>query len=270
MEAVETLVRAGMQRVGATVLSRLLSQGPPEQRTIPCGCGQTAHYKELRCKPIVTVVGPVRFERPYYVCGHCSHAPNPVDAVLGVDNQEFSPGVRRMTAVAGSDSNFDLAREQIELLAGIKLSTKSVERHAEQIGAAIRRIEQAEIQRSVQLQLPIPMGAPIPVLYVEIDGTGIHVVKKDLQGRAGKVEGQPARTREVKLGCVFTSSGVDEEGNPIRDPHSTTYTGAIETAEEFARRIYREAFQRGWSRAKSRYSLATALSGSGILPPMLT
>ena len=155
-----------------------------------------------------------------------------------------------MTAVAGSDSNFDLAREQIELLAGIKLSTKSVERHAEQIGAAIRRIEQAEIQRSVQLRLPIPMGAPIPVLYVEIDGTGIHVVKKDLQGRAGKVEGQPARTREVKLGCVFTSSGVDEEGNPIRDPHSTTYTGAIETAEEFAGRIYREAFQRGWSRAK--------------------
>lgn len=250
MEAVETLVREGMHRAGAMVLSRLLSHGPPEQRTIPCGCGQTAHYKELRFKPIVTVVGPVRFERPYYVCGQCSHAPNPVDAALGVENQEFSPGVRRMTAVAGSDSNFDLAREQIELLAGIKLSTKSVERHAEQIGAEIMRIEQAEIQRSVQRQLPIPMGAPIPVLYIEIDGTGIHVVKKELQGRAGKVEGKPARTREVKLGCVFTSSGVDDEGNPIRDPDSTTYTGAIETAEEFARRIYREAFQRGWNRAK--------------------
>ena len=108
-----------------------------------------------------------------------------------------------MTAVAGSESNFDLAREQIESLAGIQLSTKSVERHAEQIGAEILRIEQTEINRSVQLQLPIPMGAPIPVLYVEIDGTGIHVVKKELQGRAGKVAGQPARTREVKLGCVL-------------------------------------------------------------------
>lgn len=250
MEAVETLVREGMHRVGAIVLSRLLSQGVPEQRTIPCRCGQTARYKDLRCKPLVTVVGPIRFERPYFVCVQCSHAPNPVDAALGVENQDFSPGVRRMTAAAGSDSNFDLAREQIELLAGIKLSTKSVERHAEQIGAEIIRIEQAEIQRSVQLQLPIPMGTPIPVLYVESDGTGIHVVKKELQGRAGKVEGQPARTREVKLGCVFTSSGVDKEGNPIRDPDSTTYTGTIETAEEFARRIYREAFQRGWSRAK--------------------
>lgn len=249
------LVRDGMHRVGAAVLSHLLSQGPPEQTKIPCGCGQTASYKELRPKPIVTVVGPVRYQRPYYVCDQCSHAPNPVDALLGVEGREFSPGVRRMMAVAGSDSDFDLARDQIQLLAGLQVCTKSVERHAEQIGAEIMRIEQDEIKRSVQLQLPIPMGAPIPVLYVEIDGTGIPVVKKEIQGRIGKVEGQPAHTREVKLGCVFTSSGVDSEGNPIRDPGSTTYTGAIETAEEFGRRIYREAFQRGWSRAKIKVVL---------------
>ena len=249
------LVRDGMYRVGAVILSRVLSQGPPEQRTIPCGCGQTAHYKELRSKPIITVVGAVRFERPYYVCGQCSHAPNPADAALGVEHIEFSPGVRRMMAVAGSEADFDSAREQIKQLAGLEVSTKSVERHAEQIGAEIMRIEQAEIKRSVQLQLPIPMGAPIPALYVEIDGTGIPVVKSEVLGRIGRVEGQPARTREVKLGCLFTSSGVDEEGHPIRDPDSTTYTGAIENAEEFGRRIYREAFERGWSRAKIKVIL---------------
>ena len=249
------LVRDGMHRIGAAALSRLLSQGPPEQTKILCGCGQTASYKELRVKPIVTVLGPVRYERPYYVCHRCSHAPNPVDAALGVEHREFSPGVRRMMAVAGSDSDFDLAKEQIDLLAGVQVCTKSVERHAEQIGAEIMRIEQAEIQRSVQLQLPIPMGVPIPVLYVEIDGTGIPVVKKEVQGRTGKVAGQPARTREVKLGCVFTSPGVDSEGYPIRDPGSTTYTGAIETADEFGRRIHCEAFQRGWSRAKIRVIL---------------
>ena len=36
---------------------------------------------------------------------------------------------------------FRSRRAQIELLAGLKVSTKSVERHAEQIGAAIMRIE---------------------------------------------------------------------------------------------------------------------------------
>jgi hypothetical protein len=158
-------------------------------------------------------------------------------------------------AVVGSESACSVGREQLELLAGLHVSTKSVERQAERIGAEILRLEQAEIQRSVQLELPIPIGPPIPVMYVEIDGTGIPVARRETEGRTGKVEGQPSHTREVKLGCVFTSVGVDAENRPIRDAGSTTYTGAIETAEEFARRIYREAFRRGWTRARIKVVL---------------
>lgn len=54
------------------------------------------------------------------------------------------------------------------------------------------------------------------------------------------------------MGCVFTQTGWDDEGYAIRDPDSTTYTGAIETAEEFGKRIYREAWHRGWSRAAKK------------------
>ncbi len=67
------------------------------------------------------------------------------------------------------------------------------------------------------------------------------MVKKETVGRQGKTEGQPAHTREVKLGCVFTQTTWDKQGYPIRDPDSTTYTGAIETAEEFGKRLYRRA-----------------------------
>ena len=241
-------VRESMHRAGAAALSHLLTEGPPQQRALPCSCGQTARYKDLRSKPILTVVGPVQFLRPYYVCAHCHHAPNPSDAALGVERREFSPGVRRMMAVVGSESPFDLGREQLELLAGLPVTTKSVERQAEQIGADIARHEQAEIQQSVQLQLPIPLGPPIPIMYVQIDATGVPVVKKETEGRMGK-EGQPARTREAKLGCVFTSIGVNQQDRPVRDEASTSYTGTIETAREFGHRIYREAFQRGWPRA---------------------
>lgn len=247
-------VRQSMHRAGAAALSHLLNQGPPESPAIPCSCSHMALYKELRSKPVLTVVGPVAYQRPYYVCSQCHHAPNPTDAALGVERQEFSPGVRRMMAVVGSDSAFEAAREQLELLAGLTVSTKSVERQAEQIGAEIMRLEQAETQRGLQLDLPIPLGPPIPVIYVEIDGTGVPVVRKETQGRIGKVEGQPAHTREVKLGCVFTSVGVDQENRPIRD-EASTYTGAMEVAEEFARRIYSVAYQRGWARAASKVVL---------------
>ena len=85
-----------------------------------------------------------------------------------------------------------------------------------------------------------------------MDATGIPVVKKETEGRTGKVDGQPAHTREVKLGCVFTQSQWDEEGYALRDPDSTTYTGAVETAGEFGQRIYLEAWNRGWSRAEKK------------------
>ena len=82
------------------------------------------------------------------------------------------------------------------------------------------------------------------------------MVKKETVGRQSKTKGQPAHTREVKLGCVFTQTTYDKEGFPIRDPDSTTYTGAIETAEEFGKRIYLEAYQRGWERAAKNVVLA--------------
>ena len=92
----------------------------------------------------------------------------------------------------------------------------------------------------MQLCLPRAAGRPIPIMYVPIDGTGGPLVKAETESRAGKVEGQPAHTREAKLGCVFTQTTVDEEGRPMRDEDSTTYTAAIETAEQFGRRIYTE------------------------------
>ncbi len=108
------------------------------------------------------------------------------------------------------------------------------------------------MQRAMQLDLPVVVGEPVPILYVQMDGTGVPVVKKETVGRQGKTDGQPAHTREAKLGCVFTQTTWDEEGYPIRDPDSTTYTGAIETAEEFGKRIYLEAWKRGWSRAEKK------------------
>ena len=54
---------------------------------------------------------------------------------------------------------------------------------------------------------------------------------------------------------MFTQTTWDKEGFAIRDPDSTTYTGAIETAEGFGKRLYLEAWNRGWSRAKKKVVL---------------
>jgi hypothetical protein len=243
-----------MHQAGGAALGELLRFPPPpaDRRTLPCVCGQQAGYKDLRSKPVLTAVGKVEVLRPYYLCPHCHRGQFPADVELDIENTELSPGVRRMQAVVGQEAPFDHGRQQMKLLAGLEVTTKSVERTAEAIGGNIAAREQKEIQRTVQLDLPIVVGEPIPILYVQMDGTGIPAVKKETVDRPGKTEGQPSHTREVKLGCVFTQTTCDEEGYPIRDPNSTTYTGAIETAEEFGKRIYLEAWKRGWSRAEKK------------------
>jgi hypothetical protein len=247
-------MRAAMHQAGAAALSQLLRSDPPgpDEREVPCPCGQEARYREMRSRRVLTVVGEAEFLRPWYLCPQCHHGQCPSDAVLDIEKADLSPGVRRMLALIGSEAPFDHGRRQIELLAGLDVTAKAVERTAKAIGENIAQGEQREIQRTVQLDLPMVVGEPIPILYVQMDGTGVPVVKKETVGRKGKTDGQPAHTREVKLGCVFTQTGWDQEGYAIRDADSTTYSGAIETAEEFGKRLYVEAWKRGWSRAQKK------------------
>jgi hypothetical protein len=244
-------LRSALHHAGAAALSQLLEADPPaaEQRTQPCPCGQPARYREMRSKSVLTVVGRVELRRPYYLCSHCQQGQFPLDRQLDVEDTELSPGVRRMLAVVGSEVSFARGQEQMRLLADLEVTVKAVERTTEAMGAHIAAQEQARIGAAHQLCL-LPAVPPISTMYVQMDGTGVPVVSAETQGRSGRIEGQPSHTREAKLGCVFTQTAVDQEGFAIREEGSTTYTGAIETAEEFGRRIFTEAQRRGWERAQ--------------------
>jgi hypothetical protein len=256
LEAIETATRAAMHRAGAAALHHLLKEPEPSPATAPCECGQTARYRQRRSRSLLTAVGPVRLERAYYCCAACHRGQSPHDRELDIVDTDYSPGVRRMMAVVGSDTSFDQGREQMHVLAGLEVTRKAVERHAEAIGSDIDRRDQAAIQSAIQLDLPQVAGSDIPVLYIEMDGTGVPVTAAETEGRQGKSGDEPSHTREVKLGCVFTQAAADQEGRPVRDESSTTYTGAIEGAEAFGRRMYCEAWRRGWSRAEKKVIIA--------------
>jgi len=220
LEAVEMGFRAALHQAGAAALSQLLQFPEPvaAQRSMACPCGHQARYRELRSRRLLTALGEVELVRPWYLCPHCHHGQFPIDRQLDVEDHDGSPGVRRMQALVGQDSPFDHGREQMQILAGLEVTAKSVERTAEAIGTDIAHREQEEIRKIVQLDLPLIVGEPIPILYVQMDGTGVPVVKKETEGRKGKTDGQPAHTREAKLGCVFTQTTWDKEGYAMTRP----------------------------------------------------
>ena len=87
-------------------------------------------------------------------------------------------------------------------------------------------------------------------MYISFDGAAVPMRKRCLRGRRGRTPGVPAKTREVRLGCVFTQSAVDPQGQPVRDPHSTTYTAAVLDSRLFGRVVRAEALRRGMRNAR--------------------
>lgn len=155
-----------------------------------------------------------------------------------------------MMARAGSRSTFKEGREDLRIYAGIQVSAKDVERVAESIGEDMEAWSRTERKQIIRQDPPVRSEKGIPVLYVCYDGTGVPMMKREVKGRKGKQPDGSAKTREVKLGCVFTQATTNAEGFPIRDPDSTSFVGAIESSEPFGWRIYAEALRRGLLKAK--------------------
>lgn len=249
MEASETAVRAAMHKLGGRLLEAVLNadRGAYRGSRIDCGGGHQAEFMGYRDKRLQTVLCQIELERAYYYCAPCQGGVIPKDVELDVAGSGFSPGVRRMMGRVGAKEAFDEGQRDLKELAGIVVKTKAVERISKAIGHQAERVSQGE--RHAALSGKLAGMEAVPTLYIAIDGTGVPVVARESEGRKGKQESERAKTREAKLGCVFTQTLWDDQGRPQRDDHSTTYVGAIETAEQFGPRIYAEAVRRGLKRA---------------------
>ncbi len=250
LEALEIHIRSSMHSVGSMMLEKLLDSdgGDYRGRTLSCEKGHTVEFKEYRDKQLLTVLGPVRVKRAYYYDEECGEGHCPKDRALDIVETSFSPGVRRIIGRVGAYRPFGLGHEDIKEMAGIEVDSKAIERISHQLGEEVEVFYKREASQFLSGKV-IPIQA-VPKMYICMDGTGVPVVRAETVNRKGKGEEGQAKSREVKLGCVFTQSTVDEEGYPKRDEDSTSYVGAIETTEAFGSRIYAEALGRGLERAQ--------------------
>lgn len=249
LEATELAIRAAMHQVGAGLLAQLINADGGDYRGPRLACGQAHHagFVGYRVKHLRTVLGPVAVRRAYYHCATCHAGVIPKDRDRDIVATSFSPGVRRLMGRVGGKEPFGAGRRDLEELAGIRVRTKAVERVTEALGAEVEVVAQAEREAALGGKL-VPLQ-PAPRLDIAIDATGVPMVPHETAGRPGKDETGKAKTREAKLGCLFTQTRLDAQGRPLRDEDSTSYVGAIEPAESFGRRLYAEAVRRGGQRA---------------------
>lgn len=247
LESWETALKAAVLRAGAGVLEELLRDIGVGRREEPlrCTCGAQMESRGLKAKSLLTILGEVRYGRTLFQCPVCQVTRYPGDEELDVVGTGRSPALRRLMARAGSKTTFKEGREDLRIYAGIPVTAKDVERVAERVGGEMEVWSQGERDNFLRQEPPTRGEKRIPVLYVSYDGTGVPMRPSELVGRRGKQADGSALTREAKLGCVFTQTMTDEKGFAMRDPDSTSFVSAIESSDEFGRRIYAESVRRG-------------------------
>ena len=241
-QALRLAARALEQRLNADTADHA---GPE----LPCFCGEMAQYHGRHRKTFESVLGPLHLERAYYHCGKCQSGFCPRDRDLQLEMFSLTPGVLRMTGSTAALVSFQESSALLHELAGVEVSASQVERAAETLGAEIAAAEHNCVEQ---------MGEVAPTSYLGMDGTGVPMRKSEVAGRAGKQSDGSAKTREAKVVTLWTAESRDEEGKPVRDPGSITYSAAIESAatvdtsperSEFAERVLREATRRGFTEA---------------------
>lgn len=194
----------------------------------------------MRERQVVTLFGPIRLRRAYYVGlrgGRC-----PLDEQLGLHHR-YTPAVVQLMCWAGAmDPSFAQAGEVLRRWAALEIPERQIQRVVNDLAPGA-----AQWMRQRPADKPAP---PIPILNVQADMTDIPMRPEELEGIRGKQPDGSAKTRQIKLGCVFTQL-LDAKGEPQRDPSSCTDLGSFEDVADFGKGLHAEACKRNYATART-------------------
>jgi hypothetical protein len=195
-----------------------------------------------RPKAVLIGLGWITLHRSYFYSATRQEGRFPLDSALGLSDS-YSPGAAQWMCRAGAlAGSYQAASQDLLAYAGLQIDARQIQRRILQVAPLMRQ------WRADQGPVFDPTRGDI--FCVGTDGTGAAMRRKELRGRKGKNGGR-ARTREVKVGTVFTHRQPDQpDQRPERDYGSTTYIADIISAKEFGPLLRAEALRRGLAKAK--------------------
>jgi hypothetical protein len=279
--------------IGRGLMESILNRGEQEERAATRREGSCGHQQRLvgeRPKELLTLLGKVKFRRPYYQCllgesspaqpqgegepeeASCSHGEAPADALWGVQERRTTAGVQAAVSYLCATLTLEEAAETFTRLLPLGMSARQALSLMQPVGEALAIQEEeaasALWQEAAQAKTqPEQAGAQgqeaesqqqvITRLYIELDG----VLARMRRGSVDMEEKEQQRPgdvyREVKVGVVFQASRGRERSDLAPDvwvdePAEGTlrYVAQRTALGNFARLLYTLAVQQGLQRAK--------------------
>ena len=233
----ETTLRAAAQKDTAKVVEQFLNAELSDLLP-PDAVRPGEQFHSWRDRHVMTLAGPIQLRRAYYLGpqgGRC-----PLDEQLRL-YQQYTPAVAQLMCWAGAmDPSFEQASQTLQRFAGLNIPSRQIPRVVQHY---------APHATTWMANRPAPRHSrPVDILNLQADMTGIPMRPEELRDVAGKQPDGNAKTRQIKLGCVFTQS-TDAHGTPQRDPFSSTYVSTFGEVTDLSALLYKEALKRGYASA---------------------
>ena len=196
-------------------------------------------FHSLRDRRIITLFGEIKLKRAYYL------GPNggryPIDERIRLHDQ-YTPAVTQLMCWSGAmDPSFEQASETLKRFAQLDIPGRQIQRVIGQFASHASEWEESRVCTEPK--------KPISVLNIQADMTGIPMRPEELVDIKGKQPDGSARTRQIKIGCVFTQS-MDSKGQPQRDPSSSVYVSTFGEVSELSALLHSEAVKAGYTTAR--------------------
>ncbi len=275
LEQLEEQVVKTSQQLGRTMLEEVLDSRLHEQRPAARREGSCGHRQRLvgeRPKELLTLVGKVRFVRPYYQClevceqdGTCTHGEAPDDVVWGVHERRTTSGVQREISYLCGRLTFEEAADTFCRQVPLGMSGRQALTLMRPLGEALAAHQDQQVnalwadasQPRTSATTSASQTRDLARLYIEVDGVlarlrrGSVPLEKEERHRPGDVY------REVKVGAVFRAERGRERSELVPGvlvdtpaPDSLHYVARRTAKGGFDRLLYSLAVQCGLERAQ--------------------
>lgn len=202
----------------------------------------------------MSLVGPIRYRRAYYLCRRCGQGFFPFDRDAGLTTRDLTPALERVATLAGAVADsFEKGADLLAEMAGVRTSESTVERTTEDAGRRLADAVAAGTTLGPKSDWSWHKDYEGKLCaYVEIDATGV---------RQQGVGGVAAEGRMAYVGMVCNPTPEwpwpDEKSRPME----ARYLSGLYPLEDFAPLLRAPAGHVGMDRADRWIGLSDGGNG---------
>lgn len=174
-------------------------KGTIDQGVAPClGCGRLLRARDPVGRSVETLVGEMRFSRPYFYCTSCQKGFYPLDEALEISQRRKQWDMQKAAASLAVEVPYETASELFGQLTGVSMSDHTAHEVVDVLGDGLSVLDVSPSPEAIAQKIAFVAKEKTwrPIVVLAIDGANVPTRPEKAKGlRPGRKHKRAKRTR---------------------------------------------------------------------------